>query len=116
MVINYYNKSKLCTEIQVNENEKTVQIKNFTDNPLDRAFGVNETPTWHDYESFLESRCFPRNRQHLVYNLKELGLREYDPLQICLKTEGRNAKDNQWMEFNTNEDNELDMENSEVEL
>lgn len=97
MVIKYYNKNELCSEIAVDEKKKTVSVCNYTQELNKRAFGVNETPSWHDLEYFLESRCFPRDRQHLKMELKQLGLTEYNPLDICRMTMGRNYKDEQWL-------------------
>lgn len=97
--IRYYNKEELCTDIFVNEENKEIQIRNYTDDPLSRAFGINNAPTWCDYEKFIQGRVFPENRQHLKLELKRLGLDEYNPLEICKATDGRNLKDSQWMEF-----------------
>jgi putative transcriptional regulator len=83
----------------VNEQEKTVSVENFTDDLLFRAFGVNEHPSWKDYEDFLEERCFPRTRQNLKFYLKQLGLTEYDPFAICRVTNGRMHGDSMWMEI-----------------
>ena len=99
MVIEYYNSDTLCSKIYVDEDHKEVRVENFTDKLVFRAFGINEHPTWKDYEEFLEDRCFPRNRHHVEYNLKCLGLTEYNPLEICKRTEGRMYGDFQWMKF-----------------
>ena len=47
---------------------------------------------------FIESRCFPRTRDKMKLQLRELGLPFYDPLMIIGKTQGRMAEDEQWME------------------
>lgn len=99
MVIDYYNGDRLCSKIYVDTENKEVQVRNFTPDNVERAFGINQNPTWADFENFLENRCFPRDRQNLKLELKKLGLNEYDPLKICKATAGRNYKDNQWMEF-----------------
>ena len=39
-----------------------------------RAFGVVEHPTWDDFTWFLESRCFPKTRDHAKDIFKEMGL------------------------------------------
>lgn len=62
-----------------------------------RAFGVVEHPTWDDFTWFLESRCFPKTRDHAKDILKEMGLPFYDPLLIIEKTDGRMAGDEQWI-------------------
>ena len=70
---------------------------NKTDEVIHQAFGVKAKPNWEDFEYFLESRCFPRTRDHLKLVLRDLGLDSYDPLAIIEKTEGRMAEDKQWI-------------------
>ncbi len=89
----YYYKNILCTLIDVDDGTMRVQIKNYTRNVQYRAFGVNMEPTYEDYQTFLESRCFPRSRDKVKLELKRLGLPFYDPLMIVEKTEGRMAED-----------------------
>ena len=90
---------RLCTEIFVNEKCRQIKIINHTDHLLWRAFGCIEEPTWEDYEYFLESRCFPRTRDHQKDILRDLGLACYDPLSIIKVTEGRMAEDHQWIKL-----------------
>ena len=66
-------------------------IQNQTSDLIHRAFGVVENPTWEDFNIFLEDRCFPETRGNKKELLDELGLMEYDPLQIVEKTQGRMA-------------------------
>jgi len=89
----YYYDQMLCTIIDVDEVNRKVAIKNYTDNLIFRAFGKNEKPSFSDYEEFLESRCFPRERDKMKIMLKGLDLPFYDPLMIIEKTEGRMAED-----------------------
>lgn len=96
-LISYYDNDTLCTRICADFTDKQLAIKNEDVPNLHRAFGVNETPTWDDLMSFLEDRCIPRQRDGLQYYLDELGLDEYDPLAIVLRTEGKMAEDHQWL-------------------
>lgn len=111
MVVNYYNNEKLCSKINVDIHSKVLSVENYTENVFETAFGVITSPTWVDFMEFLEDRCFPRNRQNLKLELRELGLDEYDPLKICLVTNGRNYKDSVWMRFE--EENEGEYEDYE---
>lgn len=111
LTIKYYNKDELSTEIYVNEEMKSIEIKNFTEHLMSRAFGINETPSWENFNEFLKSRCFPENRQHVKLELKRLGLNEYDPLAICKATSGRNYKDSRWMQFEYEREVDLDENN-----
>ncbi len=99
MILKYYmtlnGKTSLLTEIFADYKTQTVSIINHTDNLLFRAFGVNETPTWDDYNHFLEERCFPRTRANCRDLLEAYGLGNigYEPIEIIKKTGGRMAED-----------------------
>lgn len=96
-LLSYYESDTLCTRICADFTDQVLAVKNEDVPNLHRAFGVNETPTWDDFTAFLEDRCIPRQRDGLRYYLDELGLDEYDPLAIVLRTEGRMAEDHQWL-------------------
>lgn len=93
----YMYKSTLCTVIDADPASRTVEIRNYIDKPLYRAFGVNTEPSYEDYEEFLESRCFPRTRDKMKIELKKLDIPFYDPMMIIEKTEGRMAEDDFWI-------------------
>ena len=87
----------VCTVIDADIIKQQVKIYNYTDNLLMRAFGSVEKPTYKEYEEFLESRCFPRQRDKMKLILRDLNLPFYDPLMIIEKTEGRMAEDDFWI-------------------
>ena len=93
----YYHRQLVCSVINVSEPMRTVSVKNYVDDPLYRAFGINTEPSYEDYETFLESRCFPSTRDKMKLQLKELNIPFYDPLLIIDKTEGRMAGDDFWI-------------------
>ena len=93
----YMYKSTVCTVIDVDEMEREIDVHDYIDKPLYRAFGVNVAPSYEDYEEFLESRCFPRERDKMKIQLKQLGIPFYDPIMIIEKTEGRMAEDDFWI-------------------
>ena len=97
----YMFRNTPCTLIDVNEAERKVQIQNFTDRFLFRAFGKVEHPDYAMYEEFLESRCFPESRDKLKLVLQDLDLPFYDPLLIIQKTQGRMAEDEFWIQIET---------------
>jgi putative transcriptional regulator len=97
MRLYYMYRSEVCTIIDIDETDRKVKIKNFTDNPQMRAFGVNTEPSFEEYEEFIESRCFPRSRDKLKLELKRLDIPFYDPILIIEKTEGRMAEDEFWI-------------------
>lgn len=99
MRIEYMYRQSPCTIIDVDFLRERVQIENRTDDVLRRAFGVNETPTWADFETFLRERCVPEGRGYLKDILRGLDVPGYDPLQIAEKTKGKTAEDEMWMKF-----------------
>ena len=78
---------------------KQIKIINRTNDIMKRAFGVNENPTWEDFESFLEERCFPNSRAMKKTILQRIGVDSYDTLQILELNKGRTAEDNQYINF-----------------
>ena len=95
----YMHDRRVCTIIDVDERNKEVKIKNYTENTFFRAFGQDENPGFEAYEEFLESRCFPRSRDKMKLILKDLNLPFYDPFMIIEKTEGRMAEDHFWIKI-----------------
>ena len=94
----------VCTIIDVDELQKEIEVTNYSDDPLYRAFGAKLAPEYEDYEAFLESRCFPRTRDKMKLQLKELGIPFYDPLMIIEKTRGRMAGDDFWLKVEMTHD------------
>lgn len=99
MRMHFLHEDQVCTVIDVDFMHKKIYIRNKTKDLIHRAFGVLENPTWEDFETFLESRCFPRSRANLKNILRDIGVPEYDPLQIIEKTGGRMAEDHQWIQI-----------------
>ena len=99
MRLDFMFKQKVCTEIYVDFEHKQIKIINRTNDIMKRAFGVKENPTWEDFESFLEERCFPNSRALKKTILQRIGMDSYDPLQILEMNKGRTAEDNQYINF-----------------
>ena len=97
--IYYYYKDTVCTVIDVDEMKRVVRIKNYARNLMFRAFGINESPTFEEYEEFMESRCFPRTRDKMKIMLDSLNIPFYDPILIIEKTQGRMAEDDFWLKI-----------------
>ena len=93
MQLEYAHKGTVTTFIDVDFKSNKVKIKNYTNNIIQRAFGVVENPTIDDFNSLLERRCFPPTRDKMKLILRELELDYYDPLCIIRKTEGQMAGD-----------------------
>lgn len=95
----YMCEDELCSVILVDFMREKVEVINKTDEVIHQAFGAKARPDWEDFEYFLESRCFPRSRDHMKSILRDLGLDNYDPLAIIEKTGGRMAEDKQWLKM-----------------
>ena len=94
----YRDGQTVCTRISADFSDKTVCMENYTDDLVKTAFGKNTMPTWEDFMAFLEERCVPRERAGIREYLEVLGLDAYDPLEIVMRTQGRMAEDDQWIE------------------
>lgn len=93
----YMEGNHIRTIIDVDERQRKVKIQNYTRDYIKRAFGREEHPTYEEYECFLESRCFPRDRDKMKLMLKDLDLPFYEPFMIIEKTKGRMAEDDFWI-------------------
>ncbi len=93
----FYDGQTLCTIITADFTTQQIWIQNECDTLVKTAFGNNLTPSWADFQSFLEDRCIPWQRAGLREYLKGIGVDRYDPLQIIAKTAGRMAEDDQWL-------------------
>lgn len=96
-LFDYYNDQTLCTKIAADYSDCTLCFENFVSNFLHTAFGNNMSPTWDDFQKFLEERCIPRSRAGLREYLETIGVDKYDPLEIVQRTAGRMAEDNHWI-------------------
>lgn len=95
----YMQNGDINTVIDVDMINRKVFFKNYTSNIILRAFGNKESVTYEEYEKFLESRCFPSNRDKLKIELNKLDIPYYDPLLIIEKTKGRMADDDLYIEI-----------------
>lgn len=95
----YMFKDEVCTIIDVDEKNRKVEIFNYTNDLIFRAFGINEYPDYDEYQSFIESRCFPKSRDNLKVYLRELDIPFYEPLMIIEKTLGKMADDDFWIKI-----------------
>lgn len=95
----YYHRNFVCTIIDVDERKRKVLVHNYTKDYMMRAFGSAQEVTYEQYEEFLESRCFPAQRDKMKLILKELDLPFYDPIMIIEKTAGKMAEDDFWIEI-----------------
>lgn len=102
--LDYMFKQTVCSTIYIDYINQKVQVINRTDDILHRAFGINEAPTWEDFEDFLRSRCFPESRANKKALIKQLNLSYFDPLQIIEITKGRMAEDHHYFNIKYRKD------------
>ena len=95
----YMNNNDISTIIDVDVINRRVTFRNYTDNIIYRAFGNKEKVTYEEYESFLEERCFPKEKDKMKIELSRLNLPYYDPYMIIEKTQGRLEDDNCWIKI-----------------
>ena len=95
--LQFYDGETLCTTIYADFTDETLAVRNYIGEPVKMAFGNNILPTWADFQAFLEERCIPRQRAGLREYLDAIGVIEYDPFAIIMKTAGHMAEDNQWL-------------------
>lgn len=93
----YMYKNKKCALIDVDDINRVVKIKNYEKNIMYLPFGVNNEPSYEEYEEFLKSRCFPETRDKIKIELSALNIPFYDPMMIIEKTGGRMAEDDFWI-------------------
>ncbi len=96
-LFSYYDDQTLCSKVAADYTNQTLCFENYTNNFLRTAFGNNLTPTWEDFQMFLEERCIPRSRAGMREYLETIGVERYETLDIIQKTKGRMAEDDQWI-------------------
>lgn len=97
--LQYLCKDMVTADVVVDYRNRSVRCVVYTDDFIITPFGKRAAPTIKDFEEFLESRCFPRERRNCAQLLADLGLSHYWPLDIVLKTHGRQLEDFCWIKF-----------------
>ena len=93
----YMKNDNVMTSISVRLGGK-IHFVNFTDRPLDCAFGFKESPVGLSaLLDLLEERCVPKNRFNIEEVLLGLGLSEYNEVDIVEKTYGILVDDSYWI-------------------
>ncbi len=102
-------REKTVAKIIFDYKTKTVSVENYTDKMQLRPFGINETPSFDDFEYFLESRCMPKTRHDLKFILKELDLPCWDPWVLIRFNHGLQYEDYGWIRMEGEEVNYEDI-------
>lgn len=62
-----------------------------------------ENITIKTFQDFLETRLPDKTRTDMPYILRRYGLRFFNPIQMCMKSHGRNMTDFIWLRFDDEE-------------
>ncbi len=89
MRIDYMIGGRICTQIDVNFQDRCIRIQNRTDILMLRAFGAVENPTWDDFMLLLSDRCPDPEDENIKNILKDLGIDSFAPPQIVERHTGR---------------------------
>ena len=95
----YMHQNNICSIIDVDEKQKEVDVYNYVNDDIYKAFGKKIDIDYEDYELFLESRCFPKERDKIKIMLEMYNIPFYDPILIIEKTNGRMAEDDFWLKI-----------------
>ena len=107
MKLKYMWKNDCVADIEYDFMSRKVFVINYTDVIWKRPFGVHLDPSFQDFENFLESRCFPKDRVNRDQLLEDMGLFAYSPYGIVKIMHGVQSDDYGWILF---EDEDLDYE------
>lgn len=77
----------------------SVEFENFTDDFMEKSFGVREKVDFTDVYSFFARRCMPPNRDKIDIILKSIGLDRYNPIEIAKKNYSIRIEDTNWVRF-----------------
>lgn len=93
-----YWRNELTSRVVLSSDRRHVIYERYSDVPLQSPFGF-DNPTMEQMYRFIESRCMPRQRTQLQEYLDDLGLTEYNPLEIVKITHGVMWEDFLWLKF-----------------
>jgi hypothetical protein len=98
----YLCEDRVCSKVDVDEEAEIVKSEDFTDDPVEQAFGGREL-TLEGLEDFFRSRCFPETRFNLKYTLSCINMDFFDAETIVRKTRGVLYEDTFWVRFDGEE-------------
>lgn len=95
----YMYKDRVCTHVVHDGRNITIDNKIEDKDNFYKAFGGLKEVTPNDLYELFESRCFPRSRVNCEELLQDLGLTEYNPVEIVRRTHGLMYCDYFWIRF-----------------
>lgn len=94
----YMHKDTVVAHISWDIDTQTVTCEEYQDNLVYQWFGKLDH-TVDNLMFIFETRCFDRNRYDSLEILDYLGLPEYSPYHICMKTHGVSTQDYMWIRW-----------------
>ena len=91
-------KNEVMSSVTINKITHEIKCVDYTKNVLLQFFG-RVPHTFDNLMEKLESRCLPQGRPDFKLYLEYLGLKDFNPLEVCLKTRGMKWEDYQWLRF-----------------
>ena len=91
-----YNKRDLLSHVEVKNNE--VSVINYTDSKLFTPFLIDNVNAG-TVMTFFTNRWIEKTRPDFNERLSELGLDEYDPIEVVKLTHGLRFEDYTWIKF-----------------
>lgn len=88
----------MCSHVKVNFTTGKIDVTDYVDCIADQFFGKAER-TVDMFNSFLEDRVFSKHRPDVDELCAMLGVKAWNPLDICYETHGRLWDDAFWMRF-----------------
>ena len=101
MHVQFFEQDELLAELDYEPSlNKVSNYVCYTTKPLSKPFG-DFTPDGNLLMDFFEWRCWDRRRPDIDHILHFIGLHDYDPLTVVLKTHGLKHCDYLWLKFDT---------------
>lgn len=82
----------------VSIDNKSVHIDRYIIHPVKQIFYKDELSKF-EFGEIIKHRCWDESRPDLLQLLNLIGLKEYNPYEICKKTHGKMAQDDTWFKF-----------------
>ena len=91
----YWKNEKTAT---VRLDEKYAYITRYTTHPVKQIFYADKI-TRFEFGGILQDRCWDEKRPDLKQLLAYIGLKEFNPYEICKRTHGKMEQDSIWFRF-----------------
>lgn len=91
----YWKNEKTAT---VRLDDKYAYITRYSQHPAKQIFYADKISRF-EFGSILQDRCWDENRPDLKQLLAHIGLKDFNPYEICRRTHGKMEQDSIWFRF-----------------